>query len=437
MANKVSGNAIFWHRRDLRIEDNAGLYKALRESQQVQPVFIFDKLILDGLPKNDKRVLFIHQELKRLQAEYNELGADLKVFYGNPIDIIPKLCKDNSVNSVFVNRDYEPYALKRDSEMLQILLDDGVAFFGSKDHVIFEKSEIVKNDDKPYTIFTPYKNKWKEKLTEFYLKSYPTSDYLSKLRKRTKVRIIPSLEEMGFLMEEETIFASRKIENAAIINYNLNRDIPSIIGTTRLGVHLRFGTISIRELARYASTTNETFLNELIWRDFYQMIAYQFPHSILNSFKPKYDFIEWKNSEVLFDKWCKGETGYPLVDAGMRELNSTGFMHNRVRMVVASFLCKHLLIDWRWGEAYFAEKLLDFDLASNVGGWQWAAGSGCDAAPYFRVFNPTLQLEKFDRNLVYVKKWVPEIGTKNYPSPIVVHTVARDLAIQTYKNALL
>jgi deoxyribodipyrimidine photo-lyase len=437
MGNNIPGNAIFWHRRDFRIEDNAGLYQALKASTQVQPVFIFDKMILDKLPKNDKRVQFIHQEICRLQREYNKLGSDLKVFYGNPIDIIPKLCSDNLVNSVYTNRDYEPYALSRDTKLLELLSNINVSFKGSKDHVIFDKNEVVKNDGKPYTIFTPYKNKWKEKLSEFYLTAFPNSTYTSKLRKRNNIRAIPSLAEMGFLADDTVLFSSRKIENDAIEEYEIYRDIPSIIGTSRLGIHLRFGTISIRELARYASKTNETFLNELIWRDFYQMIAYQFPHSILNSFKPKYDFIEWKYSEVLFDKWCKGETGYPLVDAGMRELNSTGFMHNRVRMVVASFLCKHLLIDWRWGEAYFAEKLLDFDLASNVGGWQWAAGSGCDAAPYFRVFNPTLQLEKFDRNLVYVKKWVPEIGTKDYPSPIVVHTVARDLAIQTYKSALL
>jgi deoxyribodipyrimidine photo-lyase len=430
------GNSIFWHRRDLRMTDNAGLYKALKSGHQVQPVFIFDKTILDKLPKNDQRVLFIHQEILRLQKEYNALGADLKVFYGYPLEIIPKLCIDNDVSAVFTNRDYEPYALERDAKMFELLKNQNVNFSGAKDHVIFEKNEILKADGKPYTVFTPYMNKWKENLTAYQLKPYPNDHYYSKLRQRNNVRVVPTLTEMGFETDHLHPFPAREVKHIAVKDYHLNRDIPSVLGTTRLSLHLRFGTISVRALGKFASETNEKYFNELIWRDFYQMIAFQFPYSLSNSFKIKYDAIPWSKNEDHFKSWCEGKTGYPLVDAGMRELNATGFMHNRVRMVVASFLTKHLLIDWRWGETYFAEKLLDFELASNVGGWQWAASSGCDAAPYFRVFNPSLQLERFDKNLVYVKKWVPEYGTKSYPEPIVDHKTARELAISTYKEAL-
>ena len=425
---------LFWHRRDLRIDDNAGLYHALKEGE-VQPVFIFDNHILSKLPANDQRVIFIHQEIERLQSEYKALGSSLLICYGNPVELIPKLAIDTGSNLVYTNRDYEPYARERDKVIFDQLKRHGIDFKGAKDHVIFEKEEVVKLDGLPYTVFTPYSRKWREKLNEFYLKPYPTATYASSLSK-SQYTEIPTLASMGFEGNKSVTFPDRTVELNKVNSYHTNRDIPSIDGTTRLSLHLRFGTISIRELARMANQHNATYLNELIWRDFYQMIIFHFPHSATNSFKKQYDTIPWENNEIHFKAWCEGKTGYPLVDAGMRELNATGFMHNRVRMVVASFLTKHLLLDWRLGETYFAEKLLDFELASNSGGWQWAAGSGCDAAPYFRVFNPTSQQEKFDKNFSYIKQWVPEFGTPAYPLPIVEHKFARERAIERYKNAL-
>ena len=425
---------LFWHRRDLRIDDNAGLYYALKKGV-VQPVFIFDNRILSKLPANDQRIIFIHQEIERLQSEYNALGSSLLICYGNPVEVLPKLATETGTELVYTNRDYEPYARERDKAIFDQLKRHGIDFKGTKDHVIFEKEEIVKQDGLPYTVFTPYSRKWREKLTDFYLKPYPTANYTSSLAK-SQYTEIPTLTSMGFNGIKSVTFPDRKVELNKVNSYHTNRDIPSVDGTTRLSLHLRFGTISIRELARMANQHNATYLNELIWRDFYQMIIYHFPHSATNSFKKQYDTIPWENNEIHFKAWCEGKTGYPLVDAGMRELNATGFMHNRVRMVVASFLTKHLLLDWRLGETYFAEKLLDFELASNSGGWQWAAGSGCDAAPYFRVFNPTSQQEKFDKNFSYIKKWVPEFGTSEYPAPIIDHKFARERAIERYKNAL-
>ncbi|MGJ8661408.1 MAG: cryptochrome/photolyase family protein [Bacteroidota bacterium] len=429
-------NAIFWHRRDLRFHDNAGLYRALKENDSVQAVFIFDKNILDKLPTNDQRILFIHDSIRDLKKVYQSFGSDLKVVYGNPVEQIAMLAKQFKAQIVYTNRDYEPYARERDKQVFDILKDEKIEFIGSKDHVIFEKSEVVKNDGLPYTIYTPYSRKWKEKMNDFYSSSYPTEKYTENLAKIETDKLI-SVKEMGFETEIIHPIPTLEYEDKYMSKYSENRNFPAIEkGTSHLGVHLRFGTISIRELVRQAANTNETFLNELIWRDFYQAILYHFPHSVKGSFKKQYDAIVWRNNEDEFQAWCEGKTGYPLVDAGMRELNSTGYMHNRVRMVVASFLTKHLLIDWKWGETYFAEKLLDFDLASNIGGWQWASGSGCDAAPYFRVFNPTAQLEKFDKNLVYVKKWVPEYGTDKYPEPIVEHKFARERVLSVYKEAL-
>jgi deoxyribodipyrimidine photo-lyase len=428
--------AIFWHRRDLRINDNAGLFKALKNSNSVIPVFIFDKNILKELPENDQRVLFIHQEIESLKMAYVELGSDLLVYYGDPFELIPKIVLENNAQRVYSNRDYEPYALERDKTIFDTLKRNGVDFIGSKDHVIFEKNEVLKPDAKPYTIYTPYSKRWKDKLNEFYLSSYPVYNYKKSLHKPLNVQDLVSLEEMGFESQQLVDFPSKNVSTSILKKYEETRDIPSLLGTSRLSIHLRFGTISIRELARIALGTNEKYLNEIIWRDFYQMILFHFPNSVSSAFKKKYDLVKWDNNTEFFQKWCEGKTGYPIVDAGMRELNQTGFMHNRVRMITASFLVKHLLIDWRWGEAYFAEKLLDFELASNVGGWQWAASSGCDAAPYFRVFNPTLQQQKFDKDFKYIKKWVPEFRTKNYPQPIVEHTFARDRVIQTYKKAL-
>lgn len=431
----MSKIAIFWHRRDLRTTDNAGLYKALKSGLKVKPIFILDKNILDKLPENDQRILFIHQELHRLKLEYQNLGSDLQVYYGTPSEIWKLIVENQSIAQVYTNRDYEPYALYRDQAVYDFLKSAQIEFFGAKDHVIFEKNEILKNDGLPYTVFTPYSRKWKEKLNDFYLKSYPNDLYYSQLLS-FRASEIPSLESLGFCEKQTQEFPSRDLKQLSIERYKETRDIPSIKGTSRLSIHLRFGTISIRELARIAVKKNESYLNELIWRDFYQMIIFHFPNSVTRAFKPQYDKIEWENNDNHFKAWCEGKTGYPIVDAGMRELNQTGFVHNRVRMITASFLTKHLLIDWRRGEAYFAEKLLDFELASNVGGWQWAASSGCDAAPYFRVFNPELQTEKFDKEHRYIRKWVPEFGTSAYPKPIVEHKFARERVLARFKEAI-
>lgn len=437
---------IFWFRRDLRLNDNAGLYHALKSGNPVQPIFIFDKNILDDLEnKSDARVQFIHDTLQGLQKELEELGSTLLVKYGTPEEVWTDILKNNKVGEVFTNHDYEPYALERDEHVKALLEKNKIAFNTFKDHVIFEKDEVLKDDGTPYTVFTPYSRKWKAKLetrmskikgksVSYYFKSYPTKKYFDNFFK-TKKKSIPSLEEMGF--QKSTLgIPSTKVTRGLIKAYDQTRNFPAIKGTSMLGIHFRFGTISIREKARSAQGLNETYLNELIWRDFYSVIMTHFPHVITQPFRAKYDLIEWVNDESLFQKWCEGKTGYPIVDAGMRELNTTGYMHNRVRMVVASFLTKHLLTDWRWGEAYFAEKLLDFDLASNNGGWQWAAGCGTDAAPYFRIFNPESQQKKFDKEFKYIKKWVPEFGTDEYPEPIIEHKFARERCLKTFKEGL-
>lgn len=426
---------IFWFRRDLRLEDNAGLYHALKSGAPVLPIFIFDKNILDQLNNRmDARVHFIRNEISRLHRELQELGSTIRTFYSTPQQVFEQLSKEYNIHEVWTNRDYEPYAKERDKSIFQLLKEKNIPFKGAKDHVIFEKDEITKDDGKPYTVFTPYSKKWKAKLTPYHYKAYPTEKYVDCFFQTNESPVI-DLEEMNFLPSDIEIPA-RTTPIQIIEHYDKTRDIPSIKGTTRLSIHLRFGTISIRALCEIALKKNEKWLNELIWRDFYQMIIHHFPHTDKKAFKPAYDRIPWLHNEEHFQKWCEGKTGYPIVDAGMRELNATGFMHNRVRMVVASFLTKHLLLDWRLGEKYFAEKLLDFELASNVGGWQWAAGSGCDAAPYFRVFNPTSQADKFDPEKKYIKKWVPEYGTAAYPKPIVEHTFARNRCLETYKSAL-
>jgi len=405
---------IFWFRRDLRLTDNAGLYHALKDGKPVLPLFVFDSNILDELEdKTDSRVEFIHLAL---QAVYQAL------------------LKEYNVEKVFTNHDYEPYAKQRDTAIEELLKEHGAMFYTFKDQVILEKEEVLKDDGKPYTIFTPYSRKWKGVLTEFHLKPYSNKKYFNNFYKQPGRKLI-SLEEMGFNAAGLS-FPGKEWQGQIIRNYKEQRDFPAVQGTSRLSVHLRFGTISIRELAGEAGALNETFLNELIWRDFYHMILWHFPKVVDHAFKPAYDKIKWRNNEKEFEAWCNGQTGYPIVDAGMRELNTTGFMHNRVRMIVASFLTKHLLIDWRWGEAYFAKKLLDYDLAANNGGWQWAAGSGCDAAPYFRVFNPYLQTQKFDPELKYIRKWVPELEEFSYPKPIVVHEVARKRCLEVYAAAL-
>ena len=427
--------AIFWFRRDLRLDDNAGLYHALKNSEAVLPIFIFDKNILDKLEdKKDKRVEFIHDAILDLNTKLTELNSAIKVFYSTPENVFKELVKEYNITTVYTNHDYEPYADERDLAVKEFLEKHKILFKSYKDQCIFEKNEVTKDDGKPYTVFTPYSRKWKLRLTDYHVKPYPNKKYFSNFLKSDSFQI-PTLQQLGFEKTElET--PSKTISKSIVTNYKEQRDFPAINGTSKLSVHLRFGTVSIRALAKQALVLNETWLNELIWRDFYMTILYHFPHSAKNSFKPQYDRIVWRNNETEFKAWCEGKTGFPIVDAGMRELNSTGFMHNRVRMIVASFLVKDLLIDWRWGEAYFAQKLLDFDLSANNGGWQWASGSGCDSAPYFRVFNPTEQTKKFDPKYEYIKKWIPEFNTPNYPKPIVDHAAARLRVLAVYKEAL-
>ena len=432
---KSSPVTLFWHRRDLRIEDNAGLCQALTGEHKVLPIFIFDPTILDLLEdKHDARVSFIYTEVARIKKAYEAEGGSLRIEIGTPIEVFKKLLTEYNITAVHTNADYEPYALQRDEAVNQLLSTHDVLFHTHKDHVVFEKNEVLKKDGLPYTIFTPYMRAWREKLKNFPITSYPSEKKLGQLLPSDPLPH-PSLQAIGF--EPSNIVIPSTVVNEKLIQaYDQTRNYPALSGTSRLGIHFRFGTISIRQKVKKAAQLNEIFLNELIWREFYQMIIFHFPHSAKNSFKKKYDAIAWINDEEQFDRWCKGETGYPIVDAGMRELNATGHMHNRVRMIVASFLTKHLLIDWRWGETYFASKLLDYELASNVGGWQWAAGCGCDAAPYFRVFNPTLQANKFDPQGVYIKQWVPEINTVKYASPMVEHTFARNRVLAVFKQAL-
>jgi deoxyribodipyrimidine photo-lyase len=423
--------AIFWFRRDQRLTDNAGLYYALKENSNVQALFIFDTAILDQLEdKNDKRVEFILDSLTLLNQKLLSIGSSLLVLHGDPVTIFSGL----SPASVYANHDYEPYAIKRDQRVASLLQKKNIAFKTYKDQVIFEKDEVTKADGTPYTVFTPYSKQWKKKLSPFFIKPYPTKKHYSSFKKQSGLPF-PTLEEIGFIHSSADL-PPRMIRKSIITSYDKTRNIPSIHGTTRLGVHLRFGTVSIRNLVAIGLKSNETWLNELIWREFFSMILFHFPSNEGQAFRKEYDHIPWKNDEKHFASWCEGQTGYPLVDAGMRELNATGFMHNRVRMVTASFLTKHLLIDWRWGEAYFAKKLLDYDLASNNGGWQWAAGCGCDAAPYFRIFNPTLQAQRFDPDEKYIRQWVPEVGTSSYPRPMIAHDFARKRAIETFKKAL-
>lgn len=426
---------IFWYRRDLRLQDNAGLYHALRSGYPVVPVFIFDTKILDELSdKEDPRVEFIHRALSEIQEQLEKRGSTLDIRTGTPLAVYAQLLQSYRVKAVYTNHDYEPYARKRDQEIADFLLKQQIPLHSYKDQVILEKDEVVKDDGKPYTVFTPYSRKWKAVCRAFHLRAYPTEKYLNAFY-RQAVKNLPSLEEIGF-RPTGFPFPPRTWKEDVIRHYQAQRDIPALPGTSRLSVHLRFGTVSIRVLARETAGLSETFLNELIWRDFYQMILWHFPQVVHQSFKPEYDRIQWRNNETDFRAWCEGRTGYPIVDAGMRELNATGFMHNRVRMIVASFLTKHLLIDWRKGEAYFAQKLLDYDLSANNGGWQWAAGSGCDAAPYFRVFNPYLQTKKFDPELKYIRQWVPEYSELHYPRPIVEHELARKRCLEVYAAAL-
>lgn len=434
---------LFWFRRDLRLHDNCGLFHALSSGRTVIGCFVFDTNILDQLEDDDDaRVTFLHQAVNRLQSEIQKKGGDLYVLHGQPEVEIPKLASTHSIQSIFTNHDDEPYARKRDALIRDWCHSKHISFHTFKDHHIFERDDVLKPDGKPYTVFTPYSKTWKNQMVESGLeadgtyscfRTYASSELAN--WKNTLSDPMPTLEDLGF-QPSSISFPDPYADLSIIQDYNRTRDIPSIEGTTRLGIHFRFGTISIREHARLALASNEVYLNELIWRDFYAVILCKFPHVVNGPFRVEYDQIEWRNNEAEFNLWCEGKTGYPLVDAGMRQLNQTGWMHNRVRMVVASFLAKHLLIDWRWGEHYFARKLLDYDLASNNGGWQWAAGCGTDAAPYFRIFNPTAQQKRFDPEMIYIRTWVPEIDSPDYPVPIVDHNMARERCLIVYRNGL-
>ena len=427
---------IFWFRRDLRLDDNVGFYNALKSKNPVLPIFIFDEDILDKLPKNDARLTFIYETLQEMRVTLEEAyGSSIAMFHGKPVAVFEQLIEKYNIQTIFTNRDYEPYATERDAEIKQLLTQNNIEFLTFKDQVIFEKNEVTKKDGLPYVVYTPYMKVWKETFKTCNLDFYYTNSFLKNLIK-TKTLPNLSLADIGFTKSEQQT-AHYTVTPALIQNYEDTRNFPSQDSTSKLGPHLRFGTVSIRKMvAKAISEKNEIFWHELIWREFFTQILWHFPHTSKNSFKAKYDRIEWRNNEEEFKKWCNGETGYPLVDAGMRQLNQTGFMHNRIRMLVGSFLCKHLLIDWRWGEAYFAEKLHDYEMASNVGNWQWVAGSGVDAAPYFRIFNPTTQIKKFDKDLEYIKKWVPDFQEFTYPKEMVDHKEARERCLKVYKEAL-
>ncbi|MEK2645683.1 cryptochrome/photolyase family protein [Bdellovibrio sp. BCCA] len=428
---------IFWFRRDLRLHDNAGLFYALKEKADVLPLFIFDTDILSKLKDPaDARVSFIHQTVSEIKESLQKQGSDLLVRYGKPQDVFKSLSREMEIHSIYTNHDYEPAARRRDQHISEWASKSGIEYRTFKDQTLFEKDEILTASGKPYTVFTPYKNKVLATLDDFYLESYPNENYEKSFIRQPKPEKMISLEEMGF-KKTKIKFPALTLSSEVLKNYAQNRNFPALEnGTTHLGIHLRFGTLSIREAARAARKYSETWLSELIWRDFFMQILWHFPEVEKHSFRPEYDKISWRNSSKDFAKWCEGKTGYPLVDAGMRELNATGYMHNRVRMVTASFLCKHLLIHWYKGERYFAEKLLDYDLAANNGNWQWAAGSGCDAAPYFRIFNPQAQAEKFDPDGEYIKKWVPEFQTSRYPEPMIEHAEARGRCLQAFTKAL-
>ena len=426
---------MFWFRRDLRLDDNVGLYHAIKNETKVLPIFIFDSDILDRLPKEDSRVCFLHQRIEELNQQLAESNKKIHVYHGKPIDVFRKVLSANAVHAVYTNRDYEPYATQRDAEIKALLSEKDIALSTYKDHVIFERDEVVKSDGTPYRVYTPYSRVWLDKFDrQEHLRSHRIDDFekLMTLADHNN----PTLTEIGFTASKVTA-PQYNTSDEIIDQYEARRNTPAVAGTSKVGVHLRFGTLSIRKaVAKALESSNQTFLKELIWREFFMQILWHFPHTENKSFKPQYDRIEWRNDPDEFKRWCDGETGYPFVDAGMRELNETGFMHNRVRMLVGSFLCKHLLIDWRLGEAYFAKKLLDYEMASNVGNWQWVAGCGVDAAPYFRIFNPTEQIKKFDKDHAYIKKWVPDYQTSSYPKQIVDHKMARERCLETYKSAL-
>ncbi|MES2803169.1 MAG: deoxyribodipyrimidine photo-lyase [Bdellovibrionota bacterium] len=426
---------LFWFRRDLRLFDNAGLFHALKHEINVLPIFIFDEEILKKLPETDLRVQFIHETITTLKHELQKMKCDLLVEFGSPVEVYKKLLATYQVKAIYTNHDYEPYARTRDEKIAKLCAKEKIEFKTFKDQVIFEKNEVVTDQENPYTVYTPYKKKWLNALSSFYLKPYPVELYEMNYTK-IKPTPMPSLKQLGF-KEQNFIFPETSVSASILKNYAKTRDFPALDnGTSLLGLHLRFGTVSVRELAREGKKFSDVWLSELVWRDFFMQILWHFPHVEKQSFRPQYDKIAWRSEKSELDLWKNGMTGYPMVDAGMRELNATGHMHNRVRMVTASFLTKHLLHYWHEGERYFAEKLLDFDLSANNGNWQWAAGTGCDAAPYFRIFNPESQVERFDPKFEYVKKWVPEFGTAKYVKPMVEHKFARERALTEFKKGL-
>lgn len=427
---------IFWFRRDFRLDDNVGLFHALKSDNPVLPIFIYDTDIIDKLPKDDARLTFIHQSLQNINKNLKEnYKSSIAFYYGKPIDIFKQIIEDFEIEKVFTNKDYEPYAIKRDNNINDLLKDNNIEFKAYKDQVIFEESEVVKSDGEPYLVYTPYMKKWKKIFKDTEWQDYPSENHLDNLIDNNNLPDL-NLSDMGF--EKSSIeVPDYHLEEEFLEDYDDTRNKPSINGTSRLSPYLRFGLVGYRKIVEKALSVNdESFLEELIWREFYKVILFHFPDSVDNAFRKKYDRIEWRNDEEEFEKWKKGQTGYPIVDAGMRQLNNTGWMHNRVRMIVGSFLCKHLLIDWRWGEAYFAEKLLDYEQSSNVGGWQWVAGSGVDAAPYFRIFNPYSQTDKYDKDKEYIKEWVSEYDTEDYVEPMVEHKPARERCLEVYKEAL-
>ena len=421
--------SIFWFRRDLRLEDNTALFEAISLKKNVLPIFIFDDSILNELPNDDPRVNFIYKTLFDINQHLQKEQTSLLILKGDIEEVWKELIQKYPIDSVFINKDYEPYAIKRDLKIAQLLLSNGIELHSFKDQVIFEESEVVKADGKPYTVFTPYKNKWKSLFRPVVLKHIVTFENFHK-----EIYTFPTMEALGIKISSILV---KNFDLKGVGTYAETRNFPNLDSTSYLGPHLRFGTIGVRQIIAKLDKSSEVFLSELIWREFFMQILFHFPFVVTKNFRPKYDGIAWLNNEEDYKKWCRGETGYPMVDAGMRQLNATGYMHNRVRMVTAGFLCKHLLIDWRYGEAYFAKKLLDYELSSNNGNWQWASGTGCDAAPYFRIFNPIEQLKKFDKSQVYIKKWIPELETQAYPAPMIDHKFARLRALEQYKNGII
>lgn len=422
--------AVFWFRRDLRLDDNKGLNQALRSDKEVLPIFIFDPSILDELPKNDARVSFIYHELQKINEKLVNFESALKIYHAEPLEAWKMVVHDFDVDEVFYNSDYEPYARSRDKKVQEFLSEHGIAYTSVKDQVIFEQDEVLKGDGTPYTVYTPYKNKW---ITQFNRSDFEPEQHLPSTNFKKLKSTFPELTDIGF---EESTIKIKPYSLTEVAVYGEKRDFPAEDAGSYLAPHLRFGTVSVRRVIQDLGERSAIFLSELIWREFFTQIIYHFPRVVSSNFKTKYDGIVWRNDEDEFKKWCEGKTGYPFVDAGMRQLNETGYMHNRVRMITASFLCKHLLIDWRWGEAYFAQKLLDFDLAANNGNWQWASGTGCDSAPYFRIFNPTEQVKKFDKALKYIKNWIPELNSLDYPAPVVDHKFARERCLKVYKDGI-